>query len=69
MSADRLPGVWSSLTPHMHDRSALRVACLGVFDTVGALGIPFPQFKVFNRDTYEFMTSNCAPSLISTFMR
>jgi uncharacterized protein (DUF2235 family) len=51
---DRLPGVWSSLTTHMHDRSALRVACLGVFDTVGALGIPFPQFKVFNRDTYEF---------------
>jgi hypothetical protein len=51
---DRLPGVWSSLTPFMHDRSELRIACLGVFDTVGALGIPFPQFKVFNRDTYEF---------------
>ncbi|MGY4465880.1 hypothetical protein ACVWWK_001562 [Bradyrhizobium sp. LB9.1b] len=26
----------------------------GVFDTVGALGIPFRQFQVFNRDTYEF---------------
>jgi hypothetical protein len=51
---DRMPGLWSSLTPHMHDRSSLRVACLGVFDTVGALGIPFHQFRVFNRDTHEF---------------
>ncbi len=51
---DRLPGIWSSLTPSVHDRSALRVSCLGVFDTVGSLGVPFSQFRVFNRDTYEF---------------
>jgi Uncharacterized alpha/beta hydrolase domain (DUF2235) len=51
---DRLPGIWSSLTPSVHDRSALRVSCLGVFDTVGSLGVPFNQFRVFNRDTYEF---------------
>lgn len=51
---DRLPGIWSSLTPYMHDRSAVRISCLGVFDTVGALGIPFSPFRVFNRDTYEF---------------
>jgi hypothetical protein len=51
---DRLPGVWSYLTPFMHDRAALRISCLGVFDTVGALGIPLSQFQVFNRDTYEF---------------
>ncbi len=51
---DRLPGIWSSLTPVVHDRGALRVSCLGVFDTVGSLGVPFSQFRVFNRDTYEF---------------
>lgn len=51
---DRSPGAWSALAPHMNDRHALRIACLGVFDTVGALGVPFRQFRVFNRDTYEF---------------
>lgn len=51
---DRLPGHWSALTPAMHDRSELRVACLGVFDTVGSLGVPLSQFRVQNRDTYEF---------------
>jgi hypothetical protein len=51
---DRLPGVWSTLTPYVHDRGALRISCLGVFDTVGSLGVPFSQFRVFNRDTYEF---------------
>jgi hypothetical protein len=51
---DRLPGVWSSLVPHMHDRSEFRVALLGVFDTVGALGIPLSAFRVANRDKFEF---------------
>nr|WP_276555667.1 DUF2235 domain-containing protein [Bradyrhizobium elkanii] len=51
---DRLPGVWSSLLPHMHDRSKFRVSLLGVFDTVGALGIPLSAFRVANRDKYEF---------------
>jgi hypothetical protein len=51
---DRSPGAWSLLAPFTHDRSTFRIACLGVFDTVGALGIPFTQFSVSNRDTYEF---------------
>jgi hypothetical protein len=51
---DRSPGSWSFLAPFTHDRSIFRIACLGVFDTVGALGIPFTQFRVLNRDTYEF---------------
>ncbi|WFU62677.1 DUF2235 domain-containing protein [Bradyrhizobium brasilense] len=51
---DRLPGLWSSLLPHMHDRSKFRVALLGVFDTVGALGVPLSAFRVANRDKYEF---------------
>ena len=51
---DRLPGVWSSLLPHVHDRSQFRIALLGVFDTVGALGIPLSAFRIANRDRYEF---------------
>jgi uncharacterized protein (DUF2235 family) len=51
---DRLPGVWSSLLPHVHDMSQFRIALLGVFDTVGALGIPLSAFRIANRDRYEF---------------
>jgi hypothetical protein len=51
---ERSPGVWTSLAPFMHDRDRLRIACVGVFDTVGALGIPLGAFRVANRDRYEF---------------
>ena len=51
---DRLPGVWTELTTKVHDRDALQIRCLGVFDTVGALGVPLAPFKVSNRDRYEF---------------
>jgi uncharacterized protein (DUF2235 family) len=51
---DRLSGNWAGLTPHVHDRKQVQIACLGVFDTVGALGIPLPQFQLANRDKYEF---------------
>ena len=51
---DRHPGIWYDLTRYMNDREALRIACLGVFDTVGSLGVPFRQFRVFNRDAFEF---------------
>jgi hypothetical protein len=51
---DRMPGIWTELTPFMNDRSALRIECLGVFDTVGALGVPLPEFYRVNRQSYEF---------------
>lgn len=51
---DRMPGIWAELTPLVHDRGALRIECLGVFDTVGALGVPLPQFYRLNRESYEF---------------
>lgn len=51
---DRLSGIWSELTPLVHPRERLRVACLGVFDTVGALGIPVEGLRRFNRAKYEF---------------
>jgi hypothetical protein len=51
---DRLPGVWAGLKRHMHDRDLLRIDCVGVFDTVGALGIPLGIFGRANREQYEF---------------
>lgn len=51
---ERLPGVHAALTPYVHDRATFRISCLGVFDTVGALGVPLHRFKLFNRDKYQF---------------
>ncbi len=51
---ERLPGVYAALTPYVHNRDSFRISCLGVFDTVGALGIPLQRFKLFNRDKYQF---------------
>ena len=51
---DKLPGIWTALTPYVHDRDSTRVACVGIFDTVGALGVPLAPFRVANRDKYEF---------------
>jgi uncharacterized protein (DUF2235 family) len=51
---DRLPGIWTQLTPLVNDRETFRIDCLGVFDTVGALGVPLPEFYRINRQSYEF---------------
>ena len=51
---DRMPGIWTELTPLVNDRNELRIDCLGVFDTVGALGVPLPEFYRINRSRYEF---------------
>lgn len=52
--ADRLPTVSAELARFVHSRSNLSIKCLGVFDTVGALGIPLPLFWRENRDLFEF---------------
>ncbi len=51
---DRSPGVWHALGGHVHDRDAFRVDCLGVFDTVGALGVPLERFRRWNSQRYQF---------------
>jgi hypothetical protein len=51
---DRVPGTWAYLSPYVHDRSSLNIDCVGLFDTVGALGIPLSLFKRANRQRYEF---------------
>ncbi len=56
--ADRLPADWAALTPHVHPRKELRVECVGVFDTVGALGIPLEPFRIKNREKYAFHDVN-----------
>lgn len=55
---DRSPGIWHALGPYMHERDhepdKFRIDCLGVFDTVGALGVPLTLLRRLNRQLYEF---------------
>jgi hypothetical protein len=51
---DRLPATWTELSNKVHDRDWLQVACLAVFDTVGALGVPLETFARVNRERFEF---------------
>lgn len=55
---DRYPGIWHALGPFMHEReegeSKMRIDCLGVFDTVGALGVPLTLLRRRNRQRYQF---------------
>lgn len=50
----RLPGVWSALQELVHPLDKFQIECVGVFDTVGALGVPLARFKLLNRDSFEF---------------
>ncbi len=51
---DRLPSSFDELTPNVHDRDSFKVACVGVFDTVGSLGVPLPVYFRKNREIYGF---------------
>ena len=58
---DRLAGEWSWFNAsgeggqaRVHDPRYMRVRVLGVFDTVGALGIPEMPFRRLNRAKYNF---------------
>jgi type VI secretion system (T6SS) phospholipase Tle1-like effector len=51
---DRMPAVWRRLTDYVHNRSEFRVKLIGVFDTVGALGIPVGIAWRFNREEHGF---------------
>ena len=51
---DRLPGIWAELGPHVQDRDTFHIDCIGVFETVGALGIPSSAFDIANRDWFSF---------------
>jgi Uncharacterized alpha/beta hydrolase domain (DUF2235) len=51
---DRMPANWRRLTDNAHDRDELRVKLLGVFDTVGSLGIPASIAWRLNRNENGF---------------
>ena len=57
---ERQSGEWSWFhmppngEPLVHDSAYMRVRALGVFDTVGALGVPAEGFRRLNRSKYEF---------------
>ena len=51
---DRYCAEWFALKPYMFDRETLRIRCLGVFDTVGALGIPLSRFRRANAERFAF---------------
>ena len=51
---DRTPADWRRLTDNAHDRNELRVKLLGVFDTVGCLGIPASIAWRLNRNENGF---------------
>jgi hypothetical protein len=58
---DRMPSVRKSIEPYVHAFGDLRVACLGVFETVGSLGIPTTVFRRLNREYYEFHDVELSP--------
>lgn len=58
---DRLPATRKGLEPYAHSFGELRVACLGVFDTVGTLGIPTTALRRLNREFYEFHDVELSP--------
>ena len=58
---DRLPARRCNLEAYVHCIGQLRIACLGVFDTVGALGIPATFLRRFNRASYEFHDVEISP--------
>lgn len=51
---DRSPAVGDSFAEFVHDPARFHIACLGVFDTVGSLGVPMPVFRRKNPDIYSF---------------
>ena len=53
-TSERMPAVWRRLTDYVHDRKELRVKLIGVFDTVGALGIPLDFAWRLNREEHGF---------------
>jgi uncharacterized protein (DUF2235 family) len=51
---DRFPGIWNELSEFVHDRDQVKIKCMAVFETVGALGIPLPILWRANRQRYQF---------------
>jgi uncharacterized protein (DUF2235 family) len=59
--AERVPQISDELHAISFEPGGVKVKCLGVFDTVGALGIPISRFWRENRDLYGFHDVGLAP--------
>jgi uncharacterized protein (DUF2235 family) len=58
---DRLPVTAAELRRNAHRQDEVKIKLLGVFDTVGALGVPIPWFRRENRDLFEFHDVGLSP--------
>ena len=58
---DRLPTDEAEIRRYAYPKDDVRIKFLGVFDTVGALGIPISWFKRENRDLFEFHDVGLSP--------
>lgn len=58
---DRLPRLGKELKKNVHPPGDVRIACLGVFDTVGALGILGGVLRRFTPRKYEFHDVQLSP--------
>lgn len=79
---DLLPGVWLAWqdrdNPTDEQRAMIRevcgksvfdarITCLGVWDTVGSLGIPVESLQFVNRDRYEFLNTKLGENVDHAF--
>jgi hypothetical protein len=58
---DRMAGTSAELRNCTHAPEDVVIECLGVFDTVGSLGVPFRWFSRANRALFEFHDVYLAP--------
>jgi hypothetical protein len=59
---DRLPTEGVEIRRNAYPRRDVAINFLGVFDTVGALGVPISWFRRENRDLFEFHDVGLSPS-------
>jgi hypothetical protein len=50
----RMSGIAAQFKNDIHPYEPSPITCLGIFDTVGAMGVPFKRFSRINRSLYEF---------------
>jgi hypothetical protein len=58
---DRVPTAGVEIRRFAYPAAEVRISFLGVFDTVGALGIPIAWFRRENRDLFEFHDVGLSP--------
>jgi hypothetical protein len=60
-------GDWQKLEPFMHPAASLIVKSLGVFDTVGALGIPTKLLQKINTERFAFHNTELSSIVENSF--